>query len=161
MSSWTALTDHAANGGPSSSSGPASLSGTIYSYLERLPPSTLARLYASPSSTLAVFRLLPLAARHLVMNLLWIAVPIEAANIEIWFSRRSEGKRQLEAAINALRRLHVLEAEEVEAGLVLNANFQKSLKRALTGGCVLTHGGIVRDCILYNQTRLKFSNCII
>jgi hypothetical protein len=44
--------------------------------------------------------------------------------------------RQMDLALQALRRLHIVE-QEANNELSLNANFRKSLKRALTGGCVL------------------------
>ncbi|GAA6062488.1 hypothetical protein JCM10212_001861 [Sporobolomyces blumeae] len=43
----------------------------LYSFLDRLSPAMFARLYASSSSCLSIFRLLPLTARHIVLNLLW------------------------------------------------------------------------------------------
>lgn len=39
----------------------------------------------------------------------------------------------MELALQALRRLHILEDSETPA-ILLNRNFQKSIKRALTGG---------------------------
>jgi hypothetical protein len=72
--------------------GETASTAAIYSYLDRLPASTLARLFASPSSALAIFRLLPMTARHLVTNLLWVD-DVPSKDLEMWFSRRSEGKR--------------------------------------------------------------------
>ncbi|GAA6017090.1 hypothetical protein JCM11491_003252 [Sporobolomyces phaffii] len=45
----------------------------LYSFLDRLSPIMFHRLYASSSSVLSIFRLLPLTARHLVLNLLWLS----------------------------------------------------------------------------------------
>lgn len=90
-SAWVALTVPLA--GPKQAGlGETASSAAIYSYLDRLPGAPLARLYASPSSALAIFRLLPMLARHIVMNLLWIDT-ILLKDLESWFSRRSEGKR--------------------------------------------------------------------
>jgi len=130
-SAWVALTAPLAVTS-SKNAGESASSSAIYSYLDRLPAPTLARLYASPSSALSIFRLLPIVARHLVMNLLWID-RIRLHDLENWFSRRSEGKRQMDLALQALRRLHVMEQED-EENVALNTNFQKSFKRALTGG---------------------------
>ena len=91
-SSWVALTTPLAPSGSSRIAGESASSSAIYTYLDRLPAPTLARLYASPSSALAILRLLPVLARHLVMNLLWID-HLAMVDLELWFSRRSEGKR--------------------------------------------------------------------
>ncbi|KAK9898373.1 transcription factor Tfb2 [Cystobasidium minutum MCA 4210] len=127
-SAWVALTAPLEAG---RKDGETASTAAIYSYLDRLPASTLARLFASPSSALAIFRLLPMTARHLVTNLIWVD-DVPAKDLEMWFSRRSEGKRQMEVALQALQRLHILEQEMEE--LSLNTNFRKSFKRALTGG---------------------------
>ncbi|GAA5961979.1 hypothetical protein JCM3765_007181 [Sporobolomyces pararoseus] len=47
----------------------------LYSFLDRLSPIMFERLYNSSSSVLSIFRLLPLTARHLVLNMLWLSVP--------------------------------------------------------------------------------------
>ncbi|GAA5843796.1 hypothetical protein JCM5353_001943 [Sporobolomyces roseus] len=45
----------------------------LYSFLDRLSPIMFQRLYQSSSSVLSIFRLLPITARHLVLNLLWLS----------------------------------------------------------------------------------------
>ncbi|KAL7007859.1 RNA polymerase II transcription factor B 52 kDa subunit [Cystobasidiomycetes sp. EMM_F5] len=153
-SAWVALTVPLA--GPKQAGlGETASSAAIYSYLDRLPGAPLARLYASPSSALAIFRLLPMLARHIVMNLLWIDT-ILLKDLESWFSRRSEGKRQMELALQALRRLHVLDdtpaADESFQTVALNKNFQKSVKRALTGGGSHNSFGVPIDPSTQSQT---------
>lgn len=88
-SAWVALTHT-----PSTpkAAGESASTAAVYSYLDRLPATTLARLYASPSSALSIFRLLPLLARHLIMNMLWVE-SVNNGMLEYWFSRKSEGKR--------------------------------------------------------------------
>lgn len=88
-SAWVALTAPLEG---ARKEGETASTAAIYSYLDRLPASTLARLFASPSSALAIFRLLPMTARHLVTNLTWVD-DVPASDLEMWFSRRSEGKR--------------------------------------------------------------------
>lgn len=53
--------------------GGSDYSFALYSFLDRLSPIMFERLYSSSSSVLSIFRLLPLTARHLVLNLLWLS----------------------------------------------------------------------------------------
>ncbi|GAA96696.1 uncharacterized protein L969DRAFT_97051 [Mixia osmundae IAM 14324] len=111
------------------------LSG-IYRYLDSLPESTLSRLYALPSSSLAVFRLLPSTAQHLIVNALWQEHDIPQQDLHT-YTKRGEGRRQLDTAIAALQRLHIVQliAGEPTGNTVfaLSHIFRKSLRKALTG----------------------------
>ncbi|KAA1130906.1 RNA polymerase II transcription factor B 52 kDa subunit [Puccinia graminis f. sp. tritici] len=82
----------------------ADFSSALYAFLNALPKLTLARLYNTPASCLAIFRsltlscliesslifcfspsrLLPLIARHLVLNLLWSDHSINKSQLELW-----------------------------------------------------------------------------
>jgi hypothetical protein len=68
--------------------------GGIYAFLDSLPPSTLSRLYQSPSSCLAIFRLLPEIARHVVTDMLWYSGEVTRADLDDRFRGR-EGKRSV------------------------------------------------------------------
>jgi len=108
---------------------PASISG-IYTFLDSLPSRTLARLYQKPSSCLTIFRLLPIHSRHIILDLLWVETATPISQLEALF-RRSEGKRQLDAALAALDRLHIIIVEGDR--LRLDSSFQDHFRQALTG----------------------------
>ncbi|GAA5943573.1 TFIIH/NER complex subunit TFB2 [Sporobolomyces koalae] len=122
-------------GGTGTGQGGSDYSLALYSFLDRLSPIMLDRLYASSSSVLSIFRLLPLTARHLVLNLLWMSSPTndddpdnnddeseeqegpsEATlkEMAVWVrERKSDGpdkseRRHLNASLSALARLHIL-----------------------------------------------------
>lgn len=104
---------------------------TVNTFLDRQPQQTLVRLYQRPSNALAVFRLLPPMGRQLVMHLLFLDGPLSASDYMTWI-RRGEGKRQHEAAVQRLGRLHIM--REQGGKLILSTVFQDSLQRALMGG---------------------------
>lgn len=111
----------------------------LYAFLNALPKLTLARLYNTPASCLAIFRLLPLIGRHLVLNMLWSEDPIRNSEVEIWADiNRSESKTQLQDSLTKLRRLNIIEdslaSYDQRNTLTLNRSFQQNLRRALTGG---------------------------
>jgi len=108
----------------------ADISG-VYTFLDQLPERTLARLYQKPSSCLTIFRLLPVYARHIVLDLLWHETPFSLSQIEVLF-RKAEGKRQLESAIAALTRLHILTVDQDI--LSFDESFRCHFRQALTGG---------------------------
>lgn len=106
-------------------------SETINHFLDRQPQQTLVRLYQRPANALAVFRLLPPMARQLVMHLLFLDAPMATADYMVWV-RRGEGRRQHEAAVKRLERLHIL--RDQGGKLMLSKVFQDNMRRALMGG---------------------------
>lgn len=70
-------------------------------------------------------------ARQLVMHLLFLDGPLSTADYMTWI-RRGEGKRQHEAAVQRLGRLHIL--REQQGKLMLSNVFQDKMQRALMGG---------------------------
>ncbi|CAO1614658.1 unnamed protein product [Parajaminaea phylloscopi] len=104
---------------------------TINHFLDRQPQQTLVRLYQRPANALAVFRLLSPMGRQLIMHLLFLDVPLATNDYLAWV-RRGEGKRQHDAAVQRLERLHLL--RDQGGKLILSSVFQESLQRALMGG---------------------------
>ncbi|GAA5844088.1 hypothetical protein JCM3766R1_004518 [Sporobolomyces carnicolor] len=116
--------------------GGSDYSVALYSFLDKLSPIMFQRLYASSSSVLSIFRLLPLTARHIVLNLLWLESSRDDSNMDqddedddsvqetsseitlremaLWVrERKSDGgdkseRRHLHASLSALARLHIL-----------------------------------------------------
>lgn len=106
-------------------------SETINHFLDRQPQQTLVRLYQRPANALAVFRLLSPMGRQLIMHLLFLDAPLATNDYLAWI-RRGEGKRQHEAAVHRLERLHIL--RDQGGKLILSGVFQEGLQRALMGG---------------------------
>ncbi|RKP13822.1 transcription factor Tfb2-domain-containing protein [Piptocephalis cylindrospora] len=101
---------------------------SVSEYLESLAPGSLARLYANPASTLAVFRLLPVLSKHLVMSLLYLPTPVHVSHVTAWTTLRAETAR--ETALKPLYRLHIVQEGKT---LLLEETFRKALQSALAG----------------------------
>ncbi|KDE04515.1 hypothetical protein MVLG_05081 [Microbotryum lychnidis-dioicae p1A1 Lamole] len=123
----------------------------VLSFLDRLSPMMMGRLYESPSSCLCIFRLLPETARHVVLDMLWYDRPVTYSDLALWIrQRRSDGgrdgeRRHLDMTLSALARLHILAepfsrpsdpqaTAHFDREVQLGARFRASLKMALTGG---------------------------
>ncbi|KAH9450746.1 hypothetical protein MJO28_009810 [Puccinia striiformis f. sp. tritici] len=131
MASLRSTTSIPANSTRSSTNG--DFTTALYAFLNALPKLTLARLYKTPASCLAIFRLLPLIARHLVLNLIWSDQPILKSDVLLW----SQSKTQLQESLTKLTRLNIIEESSTSDGrtkLTLNSSFQVNFRRALTGG---------------------------
>ncbi|RKP09597.1 transcription factor Tfb2-domain-containing protein [Thamnocephalis sphaerospora] len=120
----------------------------IDEYLETLPAQTCQRLYRSPASCLAVFRLLPNLAKQTVMSLLYIYDFVPASDLAarcFQDSARQASTWGDRDSVNKLLRLHIIEQEQPEeaaaAGqsigdqrLRINQTFGEQMRNALTGG---------------------------
>ncbi|GAA5988935.1 hypothetical protein JCM10908_006236 [Rhodotorula pacifica] len=136
------------DGGAAAGSGASDIATHLWTFLDRLSPAMYNRLYASPASCLSIFRLLPLTARHIVLDLLWYDEVVRIRDVALWIrERRSEGaekgeRRQLRATLSALQRLHIVTSRSErhsnpttdETELQMSSVFQNSFRMALTGG---------------------------
>lgn len=126
---------------------------TILSHLLTLPAQTLIRLFSYPSNALAIFRLLPPLARHLILTCLFLPDPpkLSVEDVNTLFSRdtslkeeadgehtnrsssrRNRSQRGLAASKEVLNRLGIVrESNDV---LYLNGKWAEALRRALMGG---------------------------
>lgn len=106
-------------------------------YLESLPGLTFAKLYAQPSTALAVFRrMLPHLAKTVVMAMLYLPGTMSATDIEAWF-KAGNGQAERERALSVLVRLKILVEEQGALGVGLlyrlSPAFAQGLRCALTG----------------------------
>ncbi|KZZ89020.1 RNA polymerase II transcription factor B subunit 2 [Ascosphaera apis ARSEF 7405] len=113
-----------------------STSTRVLEFLEVLQKITHMKLYREPSNTLAIFRrVLPALAKCFVMALLYLKEPWPTENFDLWV--RSESRVEKDTAVSILERLHILEVKALDngtKGYILNEQFAKSLRSALTGG---------------------------
>lgn len=98
-------------GSGSSSDRSSSTAPTILSHLLTLPSQTLLRLYSHPSNALAIFRLLPPIARHLVFVLLFLPDPprLPSSDVAALFGREkgiaasSKGDRSVRGSSTVIK----------------------------------------------------------
>jgi transcription initiation factor TFIIH subunit 4 len=122
---------------------------TILSHLLTLPSQTLIRLFSYPSNALAIFRLLPPIARHLIFTLLFLPDPphLSTSDVTSLFTRESGSAKEEEsgsssrqkrstrgllASKDVLSRLGII--REQNENVYLNVKWTESLRRALIGG---------------------------
>lgn len=107
----------------------------LHEYLKSRPPEILNKLYHNPPICLAVFRELPVIARHYVMRLLFVEQPVPQAVIASWCSKLHAEEHQ--RVVQALNELNVWKEASIPGGLpgwILNSTFRRNLKLVLLGG---------------------------
>lgn len=107
----------------------------LQEYLKSRPPEVLNKLYHNPPICLAVFRELPVIAKHYVMRLLFVEQPVPQAVIASWCSKLHFEEHQKVVLI--LNELNVWKEASIPGGLpgwILNTTFKKNLKIVLLGG---------------------------
>lgn len=73
---------------------PTGASDAAYDYLAGLSGTDLTRLYAQPSTALAIFRrMLSHLAKTLVMSILYMPDPIPKTDLEAWIRPGRENKK--------------------------------------------------------------------
>ncbi|KAK9330168.1 transcription factor Tfb2-domain-containing protein [Lipomyces starkeyi] len=103
---------------------------SINDYLEGLPEPVLIRLYYSPATCLAIFRLLPAMAQLFIMTMLFNDKPLAATDLNDWVQDGSTPKQY--EALEKLRGMHLI--KESQGTLSLQKTFRAGLRNALTGG---------------------------
>ncbi|KAH9973409.1 transcription factor Tfb2-domain-containing protein [Russula compacta] len=98
--------------------------------LQTQSQTSLNRLYQRPSSCLSIFRLLGAVERQIVMNLLWLELPIPTSTMSSWVTK--EGKTLFDDALASLARLHIL-PNNSNTKLGLSPAFKTSMRHAITG----------------------------
>lgn len=105
------------------------LNSSVNEYLEGLPETVLTRLFQSPATCLAIFRLLPKLAKNLVLVMLYRDDPLPLDFVDNFVS--NNGARYESEALKKLKGLHVV--KERHQMLTLNPTLRQSFKSALTG----------------------------
>lgn len=113
-----------------------SASSRTLEYLEELPGTTFQKLYAQPSTALAISRLLPHIAKTIVLGMLYMPHPFPVALLESWIKPNSESVQTRDHALSILQRLRILfdDTSTGRPAYKLSDAFARSLRLALTGG---------------------------
>lgn len=120
------------------------LKHSVNQYLEELPQPVQTRLYESPATCLAIYRLLPELAKYFMMSMVFNENFILLRDLDRWV--KPNGKIQFQEAIKSLKSLHLIIPKKNDSGALmigLNPTFRESFKNALTGGEVHNSFGIV------------------
>ncbi|VVT46025.1 uncharacterized protein SAPINGB_P001009 [Magnusiomyces paraingens] len=105
------------------------LNSSVNDYLERLPEAVLTRLFQSPATCLAIFRLLPKLAKTIVLSMLYRDEPLPVEFVDTLVNNQSQ--RIQGEALKKLKGLHVV--KERHQMLTLNPTLRQNFKNALTG----------------------------
>ncbi|SCV05746.1 LANO_0H14268g1_1 [Lachancea nothofagi CBS 11611] len=119
---------------------------TVNEYLEDLPPQVHSRLYTSPATCLAIYRLLPKLAKFFIMSMVFNECDVSLRDLDRWVT--SSGKFQFNEAIKSMKSLHLLIEGHSRQPFMINLNsiFRASFRNALTGGEVNnSFGNVVED----------------
>ncbi|KAK0552655.1 RNA polymerase II transcription factor B 52 kDa subunit [Tilletia horrida] len=126
-------------------------------FLNDLPKATLSRLYASPSSALALFRLLPPLARQLITHILFLDGPRPRSELEAWIAPTKEAQNAFALALKRLEALSILAPVSSDRkAIAMNDQFKHSLRRALTGGGSHRSFGVPCDTPDANAVSVEF-----
>ncbi|KAI8919720.1 transcription factor Tfb2-domain-containing protein [Entophlyctis helioformis] len=123
----------------------STVSGDVGLYLESLPLSVLDRLYAQPATCLAILRLLPGLAKHIILRLLYSQSPVRESIIDAW--TQSGNGPDLKEALDKLSHLHLISYTNAGSRrfVTVNRTFQENMHNALVGGGNHTSFGVPND----------------
>lgn len=119
------------------------LKHSVTQYLEEIPQQVQTRLYESPATCLAIYRLLPQVAKFLVMSMVFNDTNVSLRDLDRWI--KSNGKLEFQEAIKSMKSLHLIIPNKSSGQLMigLNPTFRTSFRNALTGGEVSNSFGVV------------------
>lgn len=107
----------------------------LHEYLKSRSPELLTELYQNPPICLAVFRELPVNARHYVMRLLFIDQSVYTAVVDSWSSKLdSEEHKRVIKVLCELSIFKEIRSPSSVHHWTLNSTFKKNLKIVLLGG---------------------------
>ncbi|AAS51646.1 ADL274Wp [Eremothecium gossypii ATCC 10895] len=119
---------------------------TVNEYLQELPQPVQSRLYQSPATCLAIYRLLSPMAKFFIMSMIFQDEEVSLRDLDRWV--KPDAKFQLHDAIKSMKLLHLItEGRSGQPLMVqLNSIFKESFKNALTGGEVKnSFGNVVEE----------------
>lgn len=116
---------------------------SVNQYLEELPQQVQSKLYESPATCMAIYRMLPQLAKFFIMSMVFNDNEISLRDLDRWV--KVNGKLQFQDAIKSMKSLHLLIPGKEQGSIMVNLNltFRNSFRNALTGGEVHNSFGIV------------------
>ncbi|EDO15528.1 hypothetical protein Kpol_479p16 [Vanderwaltozyma polyspora DSM 70294] len=118
---------------------------SVNQYLEELPQPVQCKLYESPATCLAIYRLLPQLAKFFIMSMVFNDNEISLRDLDRWV--KASAKVQFQESIKCMKSLNLLIPGKEPGSIMVNLNptFRKSLRNALSGGEINNSFGIVVD----------------
>ncbi|CCD25030.1 TFIIH/NER complex subunit TFB2 NDAI_0E02130 [Naumovozyma dairenensis CBS 421] len=119
---------------------------SVTQYLEEIPQQVQSRLYESPATCLAIYRLLPQLSKFFVMSMVFNNNEVSLRDLDRWV--KPDAKLQFQDAIKSMKSLHLIIPSKGNGGplmIILNPTFRESFKNALTGGQINNSFGIISD----------------
>lgn len=118
---------------------------TVNDYLEGLPEQVQSRLYESPATCLAIYRLLSPMAKFFIISMLFEDHDISLRDLDKWV--KHDSKYQLQHSIKSIKSLNLIMEGETKQPLMIQLNpiFKRSFKNALTGGEINNSFGDVAE----------------
>ncbi|CCH43852.1 RNA polymerase II transcription factor B subunit 2 [Wickerhamomyces ciferrii] len=124
----------------------------VNEYLEGLPESVQSRLYQSPATCLAIYRLLPGLAKFFIMSMVFNEKPQAVRDFDSWV--KPNGKMDLVEALRSIKSLHLL--KEANGIAIMNPVFRKSFRNVLTGNEIGNSFGVLCDTDDTHKVSVEF-----
>ncbi|ODQ80569.1 hypothetical protein BABINDRAFT_160832 [Babjeviella inositovora NRRL Y-12698] len=132
----------------------AQFKSNVNEYLEGLPETVHSRLYRSPATCLAIYRLIPPMAKFYIMSMVFNEKPVLLRDLDKWI--KPHGRRHQVESLKRIRALHIVKDEHNGLVLSLNPIFRTSFRNALTGGETNNAFGVACDTEDNHQVDLPF-----
>ncbi|XP_067940217.1 general transcription factor IIH subunit 4-like [Watersipora subatra] len=104
---------------------------TFLEFTKSLAPAVLEQLYTQPTTCIAVYRELPILARHIIARILFVNHPVPKSVVSSWVT--SDYQSEQLAACEKLSQLRIWQEHQIPGGLIaynlndiFRANFQRS-----------------------------------
>lgn len=120
------------------------LKKSVVQYLEEIPHQVQGRLYKSPATCLAIYRLLPQLSKFFIMSMIFNENHILLRDLDRWV--KANGKLQFQEAIKSMKSLHLIipgGGNGKPLSIQLHETFSESLRNALTGAEVNDSFGVL------------------
>ncbi|GMM37743.1 TFIIH/NER complex subunit [Saccharomycopsis crataegensis] len=104
---------------------------TVNEYLENLPYSMKSKLFKSPATCLAIYRLLPNLAKFYIMSMVFHEKPVNSRIWDVWVKDSDQGKKLEVEGLRRMKSLNLI--TEKNNYLVLDEHFRESFRNALVG----------------------------
>lgn len=111
-----------------------SLKHSVTQYLEEIPQQVQNRLYTSPATCLAIYRILPPLAKFFIMAMVFNENEVPLLDLDKWVN--SNGKLQFQNAIKSMKSLHLLIPNKSSGTLMIDQpkpNIQNQPEERING----------------------------